>query len=787
MTKKKILRKSNKPLTLNLNNTYSFGGEIKKSLSGANIGSSLMGATGDIGAAVGGLGNSLISGGLESGAGSTISNIGGSIGSALSSVNPLLGGIVSVGSGLLGGLTNKMFGSKLNQKKINEVNASNTGMNRLMVDNSSNDAIMDQWQAQNFGDNFKKSDIGKDGWFSHKAKNKYNSLRNEQVAARNRALTSFENGLESVDTQTDLNTMANYAAFGGFINTAGNKFEDGGNLGLDAVIKARMALDSHFGNPTARRMTNYDTRKYTFKNGEVGNVYVGSYDNYVTPQIQDVDGKLQFIDGPWSEKNWKRSEAQSMKFETPEQAEYFAKNYKRFAPMMNLYKDTNDGNLFDEGGNLYSQIDNSGQHGGNFSNGVRIIGNGGTHEENKYDGVPIGLAEDGNSNLVEQGEVIFNDYVFSNRLLADKKLLADNNLPSSYDKHSFADIAERLNQESSERPNDPISKNGLLSSMTRLQNAQETLKAQDQENNMKKHKFAKGGHTKADRPDLTATHLSPSYDGTFVKKSLVDIANANKASLPDTLNTSIGNYYPEKSKGWEGMKFDPTYLRYAPVVGSGINAITDMFGLTNKPNYENADLIGRSVNNLSTIDYNNVGNYLSYNPLDRNYYINKLNAQASAGRNALINQAGGNRAAAMAGILASDYGAQGQFGNLARQAEEYNAAQRERTEGFNRQTNMYNTEMGMKAAIANKQNEELRMRAYAAQAQMREAARAQSAAARSANFTNFFDSLGAIGSEEFTRNMINSNKGELYGISGTGKVDYKKKAKGGYLTVRKRK
>ena len=55
---------------------------------------------------------------------------------------------------------------------------------------------------------------------------------------------------------------------------------------MDGMMKARLALDSHFGNPTARRMTNYDTRNYKFDDGIVGNVYVSSYDNLVTPHIQ---------------------------------------------------------------------------------------------------------------------------------------------------------------------------------------------------------------------------------------------------------------------------------------------------------------------------------------------------------------------------------------------------------------------------------------------------------------------------------------------------------------------
>jgi len=44
------------------------------------------------------------------------------------------------------------------------------------------------------------------------------------------------------------------------------------------------------------------------------------------------------------------------------------------------------------------------------------IENGGTHEENPYGGVPMGIGANGKMNTVEEGEVKFGDYVFSNRL-----------------------------------------------------------------------------------------------------------------------------------------------------------------------------------------------------------------------------------------------------------------------------------------------------------------------------------------------------------------------------------
>lgn len=122
-----------------------------------------------------------------------------------------------------------------------------------------------------------------------------------------------------------------------------------------------------------------------------------------------------------------------------------------------------------EGGPLFT-------NGGQFGNDVTYINEGGTHEENIYDGVPQGMAPDGNPNLVEEGEVIYNDYVYSNRLKPDKKLLEAYNLPTKYKNKTFAEIADDLSKESKERQYDPISKRGLEDSMNKLQQAQDKFK-----------------------------------------------------------------------------------------------------------------------------------------------------------------------------------------------------------------------------------------------------------------------------------------------------------------------
>ena len=507
------------------------------------------------------------------------------------------------------------------------------------------------------------------------------------------------------------------------------------------------------------------------------------------------------------------------------------------------------GYLYDEAGNLYVSVPNIGQHGGNFSNGVTIIGNGGTHEENPMEGVPMGIAPDGTPNLVEQGEVKFNNYVFSNRLFATGGLLAAYNLPTTYADHSFADIAERLSKESSERPNDPISKRGLMSAMTRLQQAQEQMRIKENKDN---NKYAHGGkigrkydglgnmsntlqfYTPEEKWLRTAQEqgIVPTYEFSAFKKpysmmtpeerkssfnfevpSLVDTRtqeekwfdrNIKPYQFNPSTNTSSSNDINRNTTQNSG----PTWLRYAPAVGAGLGVLTDAIGLTNKPDYSNANLIGKVADNLTNIEYSPIGNYLTYRPLDRNYYINKLNSQAGATRRAIVNQSGGNRATAMAGLLAADYNAQNALGNLARQAEEYNLNQRNAVETFNRGTNQLNSEMALRTAIANKENDKIRLQARMAQANLRDQADARSSAGRTANLTNLFDSLGDIGREEYARNMIQTNPALYYSIDRNGNITYKngydnlseaekkvvrdaankdknrKKTKGGYLTIR---
>jgi hypothetical protein len=110
-----------------------------------------------------------------------------------------------------------------------------------------------------------------------------------------------------------------------------------------------------------------------------------------------------------------------------------------------------------------------------FNNGVTMIDQGGTHENNPHEGVQMGVAPDGKPNLVEEGEAIYNDYVFSNRLRVPKEVRNKYKLRGPKNM-TFAEAFREVQKESAERPNDPISRAGFEAQMQKLTEQQERQK-----------------------------------------------------------------------------------------------------------------------------------------------------------------------------------------------------------------------------------------------------------------------------------------------------------------------
>lgn len=190
------------------------GFDLSKLFSNKNLGTMAKNSLGVVGTAVGQIGGGLIDDGLQSGVGNTIDTVGNSIGGLVSTVNPLVGGIISAGTGLIGGLTNRMFGSKLNQENINQVkgNISSTANTSFSGDT---DSLMSQLSGASMIGDINRSDIGKDGWFSNKAKRLTNKLRAQAEAANTRLYGNFNQAANIANDNQFLQSMYNVGALGG--------------------------------------------------------------------------------------------------------------------------------------------------------------------------------------------------------------------------------------------------------------------------------------------------------------------------------------------------------------------------------------------------------------------------------------------------------------------------------------------------------------------------------------------------------------------------------------------
>jgi hypothetical protein len=687
--------------------------------------------------------------GNSTGVGNALQTVG-----SLASNIPGVGGLVGAGVGLVGGLVNSMFGSNLNEDFINQTEGNIKNQEGYVSGASTNAQLMSDWSSlRNIGD-VSKSQVGSDGWFSNKTKKKTRELNRRIKAANQRAALSLANTASNIDTQNDFNVLSNFSAYGGPLEfgsgAIGYEFDNRylNNQEMSAIAKQRLtSLPNSF--QALPEMNTYNA----FAEG--GGIHIKKKNR----------GKFtEYCGGKVTEACIRRGKNSSNP--TTRKRATFAQNARNW-------------NAF--GGWLNTQ-------GGDFTNGVTFIDEGGSHEENPYQGIQIGVDPEGAPNLVEQGEVVYDDYVFSDRMEIPDDIRKEYKLRGK----TFAKAAKSAQRESEERPNDPLSTRGLQAAMERIAEAQEEVRNRKRIRNIKSNRFDKGGPINP-APIFTNPYLEnsklPNEIGGF---TAYGTTFGNAPMTKEELNNFEKNRrdYMKSLDNEERGRKRQTWTRYAPIIGSGLASLSDLFS---KPDYGSADMIGGVDLGAEAAGYAPIGNYLSYRPLDRDYYINKMSQQAAATRRALQNTSGGNRLNAQAGILAADYNYGQSIGDLARQAEEYNQQLRERVEAFNRGTNMFNTETGLKASMFNAESRNAAKRARLGQAttaaQMRQAIKDQDAARRSANITNFLQGLGDMGWENEQANWLDTlaksgvlkmnTRGEYTG--GT------KKAKGGKVRTKKKK
>lgn len=175
--------------------------------------------------------------------------------------------------------------------------------------------------------------------------------------------------------------------------------------------------------------------------------------------------------------------------------------------------------------------------------GLTSFNTGGSHEESPIGGIPQGIDDNGNINLVEEGETRYQDYIFSDRLTLDEDIVKELNLPSNLIGKTFAEASEILAKDIEEHPNDPISKRGFEEMMIRLQAA----------NNMKKdledsNTFAEGG-------SLNGEPMEPSPTIKEVEGEDENLGNELKEVTDEQVKRiAASNIKEEKLKGGRASK-----------------------------------------------------------------------------------------------------------------------------------------------------------------------------------------------------------------------------------------
>lgn len=372
--------------------------------------------------------------------------------------------------------------------------------------------------------------------------------------------------------------------------------------------------------------------------------------------------------------------------------------------------------------NSYSYVPtfaNGGLLSDNFTNGVTMVDAGGTHEGNPNMGVPMGMAPDGEPNLVEEGESIYKDYVFSNRLRVPEAIRKKYKLRGPKDM-TYSEAFKKAQEESEERENDPISKNGLDNIAMILAQSQEQTRAEKNS-----HKKAKGGHL------FSGEEVGGPYDepGIWYTEDGMEVILPGATVTPNK-KRRFGSWWGDNA---------PSIARLAEPMANASAVLMDSLGVTNKPTHFNY------IPNYRGIAFSPIGDYLPEAHFDINYAANQAAQQAAATKAAIMNTTAPSRYAT---LLAADYNAQIADGDLRRKAAIDAYDNLMKTQTFNRATNQYNSEMALKAAAEDAQQRLAYANAKLGEARYNEDNSNAAWGARAKNIGNLATSIANIGREQ---------------------------------------
>ena len=402
----------------------------------------------------------------------------------------------------------------------------------------------------------------------------------------------------------------------------------------------------------------------------------------------------------------------------------------------------------------------------NFTNGVTMINAGGRHEGNPNMGVPMGMAPDGQPNLVEEGETIYNDYVFSDRLRVPEAIRKKYKLRGPKDM-TYSEAFKKAQEESKERENDPISKNGLDNIAMVLAQSQEEVKAKKESRKKANggRLFAFGGDDDYDPSSMTPEEfyritgrwpisleqpINWTPEGTervapqsaVVTPQVGTVAPIKTVTPGGATVTPQGNNTDKTSRESTSRGWGINPLRLAEPFANAAAVWTDTLGITNKPTYFNY------IPNYQATAFTPLGNYAPEAHFDINYAANQAAQQAAATRNAIMNTTAPNRYAT---LLAADYNAQVADGELRRKASMDAYDNLLKTLTFNRATDQYKSEMAPKIALENAKQRLAYANAKLAEARYNEDNSNAAWGARAKNIGNLATSIANIGREQDAR------------------------------------
>lgn len=490
-------------------NSYKTGGEIINGITdklGGIFGGDKLSKTagsliGAAGTAVGGVANKVLSGGLNSGAGNAVANIGGTVGGLISNVNPLLGGIVSAGTGIIGGGINALFGTKVDKEKLAAVN-SDIARGRNFVSKAGTFEDIKGPEAFMTDTNVYSGGLLRD------MSGKNNELAQQLFGAKEFAERSVDNNINNIWGNMVNDALYNYSAFGGPLDSysgalglmQNDKYIDAINNRSDAIMGKNNTLSNpqnYFGDGGGIHIKKANEGKFTAQANRAG-MGVQEYASHVLANKEDYPAFTV-----------KRA------------------NFARNAAKWHAF-----------GGEL-------GTNGTDWTNGLLYVDNGGTHEKNPLGGIPVGFDQNGTPNLVEEGETIWNDYVFSNRIKVPKAMFHTLGLGGAMKKNrlTFADASKKLAKESEQRPNDHISMAGLEASLSKLAAVQEAerMKKQMRESVGLENMAAYGGPVNKFDKGGALNWLKEHYGNKYNEQELNALATYLSNKVSDKTTTRLNN------------------------------------------------------------------------------------------------------------------------------------------------------------------------------------------------------------------------------------------------------